>query len=172
MREAKESGKVRHIGFTGHTNADAHAYLLEQLQADGPFETVQMPVNPVDAGHPVSFVRQVIPKAFDMKYGILAMKSLAGGQFFAEKIEKDKTLWETDDPVVPGRISMKDTLNFTWSMPVSVLITGASTKAMVREKIELAKKHAAMNEADRQALIDKVVDLSMKEKVEYYRNRT
>lgn len=172
MRKAKEEGKVRYIGFTGHTNANAHAYLLNRLKEEGMLDTVQMPVNPVDAGHPVSFVRKVIPVAHEMNYGILAMKSLGGGQFFAEKHELDKQIWTTDDPVVPGRISLQDALNFAWSLPVSVLITGASTKMMVQEKIKLAKNFILLNENDRQDLIKKVVDLSLKEKVEYYRNRS
>lgn len=172
MQEAKASGKVRHIGFTGHTNAEVHAYLLTRLKSEGFLETVQMPINPVDAAHPVSFVRQVIPEAIEQNYGILAMKTLGGGQFFAEKYELETKKWETDDPVVPGRISLKDCLNFVWSLPVSVLITGASTKEMVNEKIELAKKYKTLNERARQKLIDKVVDLALEEKVEYYRNRS
>ena len=171
MQEAKASGKVRHIGFTGHTNAQAHAYLLEMLKGEGFLETVQMPVNPVDAAHQVSFVKQVIPVAIDQKCGILAMKTLAGGQFFAEKRQLDNKMWETDDPVVPDRFNIRDALNFAWSLPVSVLISGASTKTMIREKIELAKNHMALSEDDRQQLIDKVVDISQEEKVEYYRNR-
>lgn len=172
MQEAKASGRVRHIGFTGHTNANAHAFLLDRLQSDGFLETVQMPVNPVDAAHSVSFVKQVIPKAIEQNYGVLAMKTLGGGQFFAEKLELEVKKWETDDPVVPGRISLKDSINFVWSLPVSVLITGASTSAMIQEKIKLAGKHRSLNESTRQKLIDKVVDISMNEKVEYYRNRT
>ena len=172
MQEAKASGKVRHIGFTGHTNARAHAYLLDRLKSEGFLETVQMPVNPVDAAHNVSFVNQVIPKASKQNYGILAMKTLAGGQFFAKKLELEEKKWETDDPVVPGRISLIDTINFVWSLPVSVLITGASTRDMVNEKINLAKNHHALNETARKNLIDKVVDISLKEKVEYYRNRS
>ena len=171
MLEAKASGKVRHIGFTGHTNAKAHAYLLERLKQEGYLETVQMPVNPVDAAHPVSFVKQALPLAFEQEYGILAMKSLAGGQFFSEKYQLDEKMWETDDPVVPDRIKLVDALNFVWSLPVSVLISGASTKKMIQEKIKLARKHMAINEQERQQLIDKVVDISLEEKVEYYRNR-
>jgi len=171
MMEAKASGRVRHIGFTGHTNAQAHAYLLEKMKGKGFPETVQMPVNPVDAAHTVSFVKQVIPEALEQNCGILAMKTLAGGQFFNEKHELDKKMWETDDPVVPDRFSVRDALNFVWSLPVSVLITGASTPDMVKEKINLAKNHQVLSDSERQKLVEKVVDISQREKVEYYRNR-
>ena len=171
MRKMKQEGKVRYIGFTGHTNAAAHAYLLGRLKDDGMLDTVQMPVNPVDAAHSVSFVKQALPLAKEHEYGILAMKTLAGGQFFSEKRQLDNVMWTTDDPVVPGRFSMVDTLNFSWSLPISVLITGASTKQMIQEKIKLAKQHMALGEQKRQILVNKVVDISEAEKVEYYRNR-
>lgn len=171
MRKMKQEGKVRYIGFTGHTNAAAHAYLLGRLKDDGMLDTVQMPVNPVDAAHSVSFVKQALPLAKEHEYGILAMKTLAGGQFFSEKRQLDNVMWTTDDPVVPGRFSMVDTLNFSWSLPISVLITGASTKQMIQEKIKLAKQHMALGEQKRQNLVNKVVDISEAEKVEYYRNR-
>jgi aryl-alcohol dehydrogenase-like predicted oxidoreductase len=171
LMDAKASGKARHIGFTGHSRAPAHAYLLEKLKGKGILETVQMPVNPVDAAHPVSFVKQVIPLALEQECGVLAMKALAGGQFFAEKRQLDNVMWETDDPVVTGRMSVADVFDFVWSLPVSVLITGASSPEMVREKIKLAGSFSKMNEDDRQKLIEKVVDISLEEKVEYYRNR-
>ena len=172
MQEAKASGKVRHIGFTGHTSAEAHAYLLGRLKSEGFLETVQMPVNPVDAAHPISFVKQVIPEAVEQNYGILAMKTLGGGQFFSEKWELDTKKWETDDPVIPGRMSIKDSIYFAWSLPISVLISGASTKDMVNEKIKMAKEYKMLDDTTRKKLIDKVVDLSLDEKVEYYRNRS
>ncbi|MBS0000154.1 MAG: aldo/keto reductase [Cyclobacteriaceae bacterium] len=171
LMEAKASGKVRHIGFTGHTNAGAHAYLLEKLKKEGYLETVQMPVNPVDAAHGVSFIKQALPLAVEQEYGILAMKTLAGGQFFAQKMELEKKLWETDDPVIPGRISLTEVLNFVWSLPVSVLITGASTPGMIREKVRLAREHMSLDKKRQQQLIEKVADISRQEKVEYYRNR-
>lgn len=171
MRKMKQEGKVRYIGFTGHSNAEAHAYLLGRLKEEGMLDTVQMPVNPVDAAHSVSFVKQAMPIAKEQGYSILAMKTLAGGQFFAEKRQLENVMWTTDDPVVPGRFSMIDTLNFSWTLPISVLITGASTKQMIQEKIKLAKQHMALGEEQRQNLVNQVVDISKAEKVEYYRNR-
>jgi aryl-alcohol dehydrogenase-like predicted oxidoreductase len=171
MREAKASGKVRYIGFTGHTNAQAHAYLIEKLGKEGMLDTVQMPVNPVDAAHSVSFVKQVLPAATSNQYGVLAMKTLAGGQFFKEKYELEKKMWETDNPVIPDHMKVKDAVNFVWSLPVTVLISGASTPAMIREKIQLAREEIKLDEQVRLRLIEKVAEISREEKVEYYRNR-
>ena len=45
-------------------------------------------------------------------------------------------------------------------MPVSVLVTGANNPEQMQEKVELANSFTAMDEAQRQALIDKVADLA------------
>lgn len=169
MVEAKESGKVRHIGFTGHQNPKAHALMLEKVKGKNIFETVQMPVNPVDAAYQSSFVRDVLPTALDMKFGILAMKTLADGRFFPKKQMLDDTVWETDDPVVPERMSVKDALNFVWSLPVSVLISGAENKDLIKEKIRLAKDFQKLSGQDREILIGKVTDIASVGKVEYYK---
>ena len=71
--------------------------------------------------------------------------------------------------MVPGRLSLAEALNFVWSLPVSVLITGAENADMMKEKIELAKSFSKMGEEQRNALIDKVADLA-DGKVEYYKN--
>jgi predicted aldo/keto reductase-like oxidoreductase len=130
-----------------------------------------MPVNPVDAAHPVSFVRMALSEAVDQGIGVLAMKTLAGGQFFSTKYELEKKMWETNDPVIPGRFALNEALNFVWTLPVSVLISGNSTPAMIREKTQMAKNFRKMDEEYRSRLIEKVTDISEKEEVEYYRNR-
>jgi aryl-alcohol dehydrogenase-like predicted oxidoreductase len=46
MRKAKESGKVRYLGFTGHKDPAIH---LKMLATGFPFDAVQMPLNPFDS---------------------------------------------------------------------------------------------------------------------------
>jgi aryl-alcohol dehydrogenase-like predicted oxidoreductase len=43
---AKQQGKVRFIGFTGHKDPEIH---LKMLSHDFPFDTIQMPLNCCDA---------------------------------------------------------------------------------------------------------------------------
>ncbi len=170
MSEARESGKVRHIGFTGHQNPKAHALMLEKTVENDIFETIQIPINPVDAAYSSSFINDVMPEAVNRNMGILAMKTLADGRFFPKKEVLDDTVWETDNPVVPDMMSVEDAMNFAWSMPVSVLITGAENKSLILEKIEMAKRFSDLPEERRQELIDKVMNLSAKGEVEYYKN--
>ena len=46
LQAAKQQGKVRFIGFTGHKDPEIH---LKMLAHDFPFDTVQMPLNCFDA---------------------------------------------------------------------------------------------------------------------------
>jgi uncharacterized protein len=47
---AKEAGKIRFIGFTGHKDPHIHLYMLEVAHRHGfQFDTVQMPINIMDA---------------------------------------------------------------------------------------------------------------------------
>jgi len=154
MLEAKGSGKVKHIGFTGHQDPKAHARMLARIKDDDIFETVQMPVNPLDAAKNKSFIAAIMQEAVDRKYGVLAMKTLAGGRFFRKKVQIDELIWETNDPIVPDRIAIEEALFFAWSLPISVLISGAENKDMIIEKISLAKKFSKLSESKRMQIIE------------------
>lgn len=75
MLEAKASGKVRHLGFSGHTTWRAHAHLLAQTDV---FETCLMPINVADVSYE-SFILNILPKLTERNMGVLAMKTLAAG---------------------------------------------------------------------------------------------
>lgn len=169
VRKAKEEGKVRHVGFTGHNNPKAHLRVLEWSAANPLFETIQMPINVVDANLD-HFIKKVMPVAIDQNLGILAMKTLADGRFFGKKIANSQLQWESDKPIVPDRLSMKDVLYFVWSLPVSVLITGAENEKFIKEKIALAKGFQQFDEDQRQELVSLVADLADEGKVEYYKH--
>ncbi len=171
VMKAKMDGKVKHVGFTGHRNPKAHQRVLERT-AENPFlETVQMPINVIDANHD-HFINSVLPIAMDRKLGILAMKTMADGRFFAKKENLEKIQWETKNPVIPNKLSIMETLYFVWSLPVSVLITGAENERLIKEKIQLAKDFSNFNESQRSKLISKVADLAKDSSIEYYKKIT
>ncbi len=167
FEKAKAEGKVRHIGFTGHQNPFAHKHMLDKTVENNIFETIQMPVNVIDS-HFHSFIKNVLPFAIDREIGILAMKSLSDGRFFGEKKVLDKIQWETEDPLVPKYISVKEALYFVWSLPISVLITGAENKELIGEKIELAKNFTKTSENERYELLSRVLEKSGNN-IEYYK---
>ncbi len=169
MEKILNTGKARHVGFTGHQNPYAHLHMMEQLGRFPFFSTVQMPVNLVDYASEHSFVRSVVPKAIENKLGILAMKTLADGRFFSKKEANGDVKWETGSPVIPDFLTVKEALFFAWSLPISVLITGAENASMLKEKIALAREFSGLSEADREALLEKAKKAPDRGKVEYYK---
>lgn len=152
MAEAKASGKVRHIGFTGHRQPEAHLAVLES----DIFDASQMPVNLADPSYS-SFIKQVMPKLVEKNIGVIAMKTLANGGFFGGSSHGQ----HGDNPkIVPNLVSIAEAINFAWSMPISVLVTGANKPEHMQEKVNLANSFTAMDEQQRQDLIDKVADLA------------
>ncbi|WP_423128969.1 aldo/keto reductase [Gaoshiqia sp. Z1-71] len=167
LLKAKDEGKIKHIGFTGHQNPYAHLRMLEQTAESDLFDTVLMPVNVLDQSY-FSFTQQVLPVAMERNLGILAIKSLADGRFFAEKKQAN---WTTDDPVIPNYISIKEAMYFVWSLPVSVLISGNENATFMREKIELARNFSSFTESEKLALIEKVKAKALDGKIEYFKRK-
>jgi predicted aldo/keto reductase-like oxidoreductase len=115
---AKASGRIRYIGFTGHKDP---AILRKMLDTGFPWDTVQLPVNVLDA-HFRSFQREIIPELLEREIGVLAMKTLAGGH-----------LLET------GTVSVEEALSFVWSLPVSTIISGMDSLEALGQNVESAR---------------------------------
>jgi len=167
LLKAKEEGKIRYLGFTGHQNPFAHARMLEKTKESDIFDTVLMPVNVLDQTY-FSFTKNIMAKALDRNMGILAIKSLADGRFFAKKEEAN---WTSDDPLIPNYLSIKEAMHFVWSLPVSVLISGNENATFMREKIALARSFSKLSDKQRTALIDKVSNIALTGTVEYYKKQ-
>lgn len=167
FQKAKAEGKVKHLGFTGHQDPFAHQQMFDRTKENDIFETVQMPINVIDS-HFHSFIKNAMPEALNRGMGVLAMKTLSDGRFFAKKQMRDRVQWSSDDPIIPNYISIKEALFFAWSLPISVLITGAENKFLLQEKINLAQKFKRLNESDRLVLMEKT-HIKAGGQVEYYK---
>src|SRR5262249_37752516 len=111
---AKKTGKTRFIGFTGHKDPHIHLYMLALARENKVnFDTVQMPVNIMDA-HFRSFTQLVIPEAQKMGLGILGMKSMGSSVILKS-----------------GSISAPECLQFALSQPTSVVITGIDSQKVL-----------------------------------------
>ena len=167
LLKAKDQGKIKYLGFTGHQNPFAHTRMLERTKESDIFDTALMPVNVLDQSY-FSFTENVIPKALNRNMGILAIKSLADGRFFAKK---EKANWTSDDPLIPNYLSIKEAMHFVWSLPVTVLISGNENATFMREKIALARSFTKLTEDQKIALIDKVKDIALTGKLEYFKKK-
>lgn len=167
LLKAKDEGKIKYLGFTGHQNPFAHARMLERTKESDIFDTVLMPVNVLDQTY-FSFTQNIMPNALERNLGILAIKSLADGRFFANK---EQAGWTTDDPLIPNYLSIKEAMHFVWSLPVSVLISGNENATFMREKIALARSFSKLTEEQKSALIEKVKHIALTGKVEYFKKK-
>lgn len=161
MLEAKESGKTRYVGFTGHSSPAAHERVLEQSDI---FDTCQLPINLVDINYE-SFIERVVPTLVERNIGMIGMKALANGGFFGGSQHGQHG---PNPKVVPNRVSVSEAIRFTWSFPISTLVTGPDNAEQLQEKIDLAKSFSGMEDSERQKLVDKVADLAGRT-VEFYK---
>jgi uncharacterized protein len=169
--KARREGKIRHIGFTGHSSPYAHLRLLERT-ADEPtiLLTCQLPISVVDAASKHSFITHTVPVLQQRGVGILAMKTLADGHFFATKtVNDDKVVWQTKDPVVPNRLTLEECIHFALSLPISVLISGAEKPEYIRDKAAFVRNFHNLPEAQRKTLIEKAASIAAAGEVEYYK---
>lgn len=158
---AKESGKVKHIGFSGHRNPEANLYVL--AETGDTMEANMLPVNVLDPSYR-SFINDVVPELVNRKAGIIGMKSLAGGGFWGGGFEGNRN----QSNKVMDHIAVRDAIHFALSMPVDVLVTGAMDSAMLQEKIDLARSFVKLSSEEQQALIARVAHLAGNG-VEYYK---
>ena len=124
---AKQQGKVRFVGFTGHKDPAFH---MKMLELGYPFDTVQMPLNPFDAGFH-SFERQVLPEVNRRGMAPLGMKSMGG------------TAWA----VKSGVVSADELLRYAMSLPVATTISGMDSLAVLRQNLAIARGFTPMTAA-------------------------
>ncbi len=164
MIKAKEEGKTKHIGFTGHRSHIANSYILNEQNI---FASSMMPINVADFSYE-SFSLNVIPKLIKQNYGIMAMKTLAGGGLFGADGETGAP--DTNrSHVIPNLISPEEALHFVWSLPVSAIISGTRSVEELEMNINAARSFVKMEEAQRNKLIDKVAELGSTGEMEWYK---
>lgn len=132
LDEAKKAGKVRHVGFTGHKNPQIH---LKMLSYGYPFDSVQMPLNPFDAGYR-SFERHVLPECNRRGIAGLGMKSLGGD----------------GRPVVKGVVTAEEALRYAMSLPAATTISGIDSLTVLRQNLAVARGFTPMSGDDMEAL--------------------
>lgn len=149
---AQQAGKVRFIGFTGHKDPHVHLYMLSVAQKHGfHFDTVQMPINIMDA-HFRSFSQMVVPEAVRQNIGVLGMKGFGNGIILKS-----------------GVVEPMDCLRYSLNLPVCVLITGITSKMLLDQAFAAAKSFQPMDEAAVAALISKTEEVATNGKYELFK---
>jgi uncharacterized protein len=149
---ARQAGKIRYIGFTGHKDPAVHLRMLEIAQKHSfHFDTVQMPINVMDA-HFRSFTKEVMPVALKQGIGVLAMKT-----FGDPYILKSNTV----QPI--------EALHYGLTQPVSVIITGIDSQQVLNQAFEAARTFKPLNEAQVKAILDRTAVAASEGKFELFK---
>jgi aryl-alcohol dehydrogenase-like predicted oxidoreductase len=155
--EAKQKGKARYIGFTGHQNPKTHLYFLKKLEELGiEMDTCQMPLNVCDPSFE-SFEKNVLPVLLEKKYGVIAMKTMAGGSMMGDRIDTTPKEIKTEDiPDVVGKTELThaNLHQYVYSLPVSSLCSGCRFINELEENIKVIKELKKLSESDKQILIN------------------
>jgi predicted aldo/keto reductase-like oxidoreductase len=118
LAQAKQQGKVRFVGFTGHKNPSIH---LEMFQRGFAFDTVQMPINPFDPSFR-SFESEVLPVAVEKGMAVFSMKSMGG----------------SGEAIVHGALTPTEALSYAMSVPgVSTTVSGMDSMAVLDQNLQI-----------------------------------
>ncbi|MGH9356912.1 MAG: aldo/keto reductase, partial [Terriglobia bacterium] len=133
---AKRAGKIRYIGFTGHSDPKVHLKMLDLSFKRGfTFDTVQMPLNVMDA-HQRGFAAEVLPVLVEHTIGALAMKTMGGGAIFSS-----------------GTVSAVECLHYAMNLPVSVVINGCDSMEWLQQGLNAARTYRPMSKSQTETLL-------------------
>ncbi len=141
--EARQAGKLRFIGFTGHKDPRVHLDMLDAADEHGfVFDAVQMPLSLLDA-HYRSFGRQVLPRLVERGIGVVAMKSLSKGYLPAT-----------------GVVSAAECLHYALDLPVSTVVTGVESLETLAQALAAVRSFTPLDDERRDALLARTAPLA------------
>lgn len=153
--EAKDKGKTRYIGFTGHQSPHTLLYFLQKLEERGlQMDTCQMPLNVLDPSFE-SFQKEVVPVLLEKEYGIIAMKTMSGGSIMGKRIDTTPEWIKTDmipDVVKETGITPAQLHQYVYSLPASSLVSGCTTLAELEHNIGVLQNFKNLSNSDMQRL--------------------
>jgi len=97
-------------------------------ERDFAFDTVQMPLNVMDA-HYRSFGKEVLPELVRKKIGVIGMKSMANGILLKSK-----------------KVTPIECLHYALNLPTSVVVTGIDSMKMLDQGCEAVRTFRPMSD--------------------------
>jgi predicted aldo/keto reductase-like oxidoreductase len=155
LLDARDAGKLRFIGFTGHKDPAIHLRMLELARAnDMRFDACQLPLNVMDA-HFRSFEKLVLPELVKDGIAVLGMKSMGSGVILKS-----------------GVVSASDCLRYALSLPTAVVITGIDSPKVLDQAIDMARDFTPLTESERRALLERTRELAATGLYELFKTST
>jgi uncharacterized protein len=150
LDEAKRSGKVRFVGFTGHKDPQIFLRMFSMYD----FDTVQMPLNVMDA-HFRSFEQQALPAALERDMGIIGIKPF-GDHYILDR----------------GLVTPREALNYSLSLPIATVVTGIDNGDVLRQDLDVVQHFACLTRQGADAIADKTRAVAGDGRYELYKTST
>ena len=149
---ARDEGKVRYIGFTGHKSPAIHNTMLAAAaRHDFRFDAVQMPLNVMDA-HFESFEKKVLPALVHDGIGVLGMKPMG-----------DRVILES------GMVTPIECLHYAMNLPTSVVITGCDSMEVLEQALQAARTFRPMTPEETGVFLARTARAAMTGEYELYK---
>lgn len=149
---ARQAGKIRFIGFTGHKSPDIHLHTLELAAKNNfRFDAVQMPLNVMDA-HFRSFQKKVVPLLVKEGIGVLGMKPLGAGSI-----------------VRSGLVSATECLHYAMNLPTSTVITGMDSMKILDQGIAAARRFKPLTQEQVSSLLARTAEAAADGRYEHFK---
>ncbi len=149
---AREQGKIRYIGFTGHKSPAIHAHMFEVAdQHHFHFDTVQMPLNVMDA-HYDSFEQRVLPIALAHHTAVFGMKTFG-------------------DPFIlnSGVCTPMELLHYSMSLPTTLQVLGIDSLDILKQSLDAVKTYAPLTPEQRAYILGKSAQVASNGSTEKYK---
>lgn len=147
---ARQAGKIRFIGFTGHKSPHILQKMLDQ---DFDWDTCQMPINVLDA-HYRSFQHEILPQLNHRGIGAIGMKALGGrGQLIDEL-----------------GLTAEQCRRYALSLPISTLVCGIQSLENLEQDVEIARRFTPMSEAEQQELLGRIHEEAGDGRLEWFKS--
>jgi uncharacterized protein len=150
LLEAKQQGKVRFIGFTGHKDPAIH---LKMLSHRFPFDTCQLPLNCFD-GTFRSFEQEVLPALHRLDIAPLGMKTLGGN----------------GEAIKQGVATAEECLRYALSLPIAAVVSGIDSIEILRQNLAIAQRFVPMTAAEMDTLRTRVARYAADGRFELYKS--
>ncbi len=131
--EARKQGKVRFLGFTGHSDPAVH---LAMLSRGFEFDSCQMPINSLNTQRGRDFRDKVLPEVVKQGIAPLAMKTMSGD----------------GAPIRDGKLTADEALRYALSAPVAAVVSGIHQLTELQQNTGIAAAFVPLSQDQKAAL--------------------
>ena len=147
--KARDEGKIRFIGFTGHRWPKL---FREMLAGDFDWDTVQMPINLLDYYYR-SFAQEIMPMLVERGIGVIGMKSLGGG----------------DAPILGIGVTPQEAISYALSQPVHTVVSGIDSMQVLEQNLDIVRNWMPLDDDAQATLLGRVAEQAADGHLEHYK---